>query len=252
MTHVKRRTLSCSPLVFEAILEVGDASRATHVVNDLLAHGFQGSLTGSLAIDAHLRVRGRCVGRRSLSDIDFVVDGFAAIPESLADRFLLNHVHPHALEGKTLVQLIDPEHALRVDVFRAFGATLSRSGPLGVDTEPLDVVALEDVVARTTAYVYGRLRAGCAIDAKYARTFFELSNLGGALALADAWQDHREHLSCSFNEASSGARRLLALHPEFVTTEEYSRVITRCERCQDHGRFRCAPPKRIVEILGYL
>ena len=237
--------------MFEAILEDGDASRATHVVNDLLAHGFPGSLTGSLAIDAHLRVRGRRAGRRSLSDIDFVVDGFAAIPESLADRFLLNHVHPQALEGKTLVQLIDPEHALRVDVFRAFGATLSRSGPLGVDTEPLDVVAFEDVVARTTAYVYGRLRAGRAIEAKHAHAFLELLSVGGESALADAWQDHREQMSCSFNEASNHARRMLELHPELVATEEYSSVITPCERCQDHGRFRCAPPKRIVEILGY-
>jgi hypothetical protein len=237
--------------LFEAILAGDDAARATFVVSELVAHGFHGSLTGSLAIEAHLRARGRAAGRRPLSDIDFVVERFTAIPESLADRFLLNHVHPFAPEGKTLVQLIDPERALRVDVFRAFGATVSRSGPLGIDTGPLEVVALEDLVARTTAYVYGHLRAGRAIDAKYARTFFELSNLGDTLALADAWQDHREHLSCSFNEASNGARRLLALHPEFVTTEEYSRVITRCERCQDHGRFRCAAPERAVEILGY-
>ena len=237
--------------MFEAILEDGDASRATQVVNDLLAHGFHGSLTGSLAIEAHLRVRGRGAGRRSLGDIDFVVDGFAAIPESLADRFLVNHVHPYAPEGKILVQLIDPERAVRVDVFRAFGATLSRSRPLGADTGPLDVVALEDLVARTTAYVYGHLRAGRAIAAKYAHAFLELLNVGSESALADAWQDHREQMSCSFTEASSHARRLLQLYPELVTTEEYSCVITPCERCQDHGRFRCAAPERIVAVLGY-
>ena len=157
--------------LFEAILSEDDAARATVVVNDLLARGFHGSLTGSLAIAAHLRARGRSAGRRPLSDIDFVVDRFTTIPESLADRFLLNHVHPYAPEGKTLVQLIDPEHALRVDVFRAFGATVSRGGPLGVDTGPLDVVAIEDLLARMTAYIYSHLCAGRAIDAKYALSF---------------------------------------------------------------------------------
>src|SRR5262245_14238936 len=73
--------------LFEAILGEDDAARATVVVNDLLAHGFHGSLTGSLAIAAHLRARGRRAGRRPLRDIDFVVEGFTAIPESLADRF---------------------------------------------------------------------------------------------------------------------------------------------------------------------
>ena len=70
-------------------------------------------------------------------------------------------------------------------------------------------------------------------------------------ALDDAWQDHREGLTESFPQASSGALRLLTLYPELVGREEYSPVITRCERCQDHGRFRRAPPHQIVEILGY-
>jgi hypothetical protein len=237
--------------LFDAILTDDDAFRATVVVNELLAHGFRGSLTGGLAIEAHLCARGQHPRRRPLNDVDFVVGSFASIPESVADRFLLHHVHPLAPEGKTLMQLIDPARAVRVDVFRAFGATLSRSGPLGGVTGSLDVVALEDLMARTTAHVYGRLRFGRAIDAKHVRTFLELSGLDSEPVLEEAWLDHREGLSESFGEVSSDSLRLLALHPELVTTEEHSPVVTPCERCQDHGRFRCAPPERIVEILGY-
>src|SRR5689334_7105984 len=121
-------------------MSADDAARATSVVNDLVALGFDGSLTGGLAVAAHLRARGQHVPRRRLNDIDFVVSAFTSLPEPLADRFLLNHVHPFAPEGKTLVQLIDPQRALRVDVFRAAGATLSRSSRLA-ETGALQVVA---------------------------------------------------------------------------------------------------------------
>ena len=237
--------------LFDAILTGDAAFRASVVVNELLAHGFRGALTGGLAIEAHLSARGQPARRRPLNDVDFVVGSFASIPDSLADRFLVHHVHPFAPEGKTVLQLIDPERAVRVDVFRAFGATLLRSGPLGGATGSLDVVALEDLIARTTAHVYGRLRSGRAIDAKYVRTFLELAGLDSKPVLDEAWQDHREGQSESFSEASTDALRLLGLHPELVIAEAYSRVVTPCERCRDHGRFRRALPNRIVEILGY-
>ncbi len=237
--------------MFDAVLNDPDASRATAVVGELLALGFRGALTGGPAIAAHLRTRGGPARRRPLNDLDFVVDGFAAIPDAVADRFLLHHVHPFAAEGKTLVQLIDPERAVRVDLFRTIGRTLSRSGPLGTETGRLDVVSLEDLIARTTAHVYSRLRAGRTIDARYARTFLDLSGLGTESVLEEAWQDHREEISGSFAEASRHASRLLALHPELVANDEYSAVITPCDRCRNHGRFRCAPPGRIVEVLGY-
>jgi hypothetical protein len=243
-------TLSCAAL-FDVILSDQDASRATAVVDELLAHGFRGSLTGGLAVEAHLRVRGHQVRQRALNDVDFVVDSFASIPDSLADRFLLNHIHPFAPEGKTLIQLIDSARAVRIDVFRAVGATLLRSSPLGGSTGPLDVVGLEDLEARITAHVYGALHAGRRIEAKHLQTFFDLCGLGRELVLEQAWQDHCRDLPGSLREASSEARRLLALHPELVTSEPYSAVIRPCERCQDYGRFRCAPAERIVEILGY-
>jgi hypothetical protein len=235
--------------LFDAILNEADATRATWVVHELLDHGLRGALTGSLAIAVRLRTRGRPREARPLNDIDFVLGGFADIPESLADRFLLNHVHPAAPEGKMLMQVIDAQRAVRVDLFRARGATLSRSSPVGAD--PLDVVSLEDLVARTTAHVYGHLRAGRVIEEKYVRSFLELSPFATELPVEEAWQDHREDVASSFAEAATDARSLLALYPELIVAGEYSSVIVPCERCCDHGRFRRAAPERIVEVLGY-
>src|SRR4029079_12449378 len=156
-----------------------------------------------------------------------------------------------ARDGKTLMQVIDPDRAVRVDIFLAVGTTLSRSGPLDGETGSLDVVAAVDLLARTTAHVYGRLRHRRTIDAKYVQAFLDLSIFEGEHRLEVAWQDHRGDATASFEEASSTARHLLALYPDLITAETYSAVITPCEKCQDYGRFRCAPPERVVEILGY-
>jgi hypothetical protein len=95
--------------------------------SDWSGDGFRGRLTGSLATEAQLRLNGGPIGRHVLNDLGLVVDSFNAIPASLADRFLIHHIHPHAPEGKTLLQFVDKESALRVDFFRAFGTTLTRA-----------------------------------------------------------------------------------------------------------------------------
>lgn len=237
--------------MFSDILTHDDADRATAVVEALLAHGVRGALTGSLAIGAQLHARGGHSPRRPLNDIDLVVPDVAAIPESVADAFLLHHVHPFAPAGKILVQLIHPQRAVRVDLFRTVGGTLLRSRPLCGDTSPLDVVALEDLVARTTAYVYGRLSTRRAVEAKHAQSLDALSRVCDGLLLDEAWRDHRGEILASFPEALRAARRLLARDPELVTNGGYSAVVTPCPRCEDFGRFRRADPERIVGILGY-
>jgi hypothetical protein len=237
--------------MFDAVLNDEDACRATAVLDQLRALRFPWALTGSLAIEAHLLARGQTRSRRPLNDVDLVVDSFAVIPHSVAHRFLLHHVHPFAAEGKILMQLVDAERAVRIDVFRAFGRTLSRSGQLSTETGSLNVVPLEDLIARTTAHVYGRIRASRTIAAKYASTFLELAGFGAGPTLAEAWRDHRGDIPGSFAEASRETRRLLALHPELMIVEEYSAAITPCDRCQNHAPFCCAPPRRIVEVLGY-
>jgi hypothetical protein len=122
--------------MFTEFLSTSDAHRISLLLEKLSACGFQGgALTGSLATEAHLLSQGRNTERRSLNDVDFVVGSIASIPGSLADGFLVHHIHPQAPEGKMLLQLIDREQALRIDLFRQFGATLTRierlKGPPG-------------------------------------------------------------------------------------------------------------------------
>lgn len=237
--------------MFSSLLHPADARRATGVVTAVLAHGLRCALTGGLAIDAQLRAHGRSVEPRVLNDIDFVVEDFASIPGSLAASFLQHHVHPDAIDGRTLLQLVDHPRAIRIDLFQALGSTLSRAVKLDGETGELSVLSVEDLVARTTALVCGRLRRGQSVDVKHATAFTRLFGLGQPEQLAAAWNDHRQQMAGTLDAASREAIRLLGAHPELVVVEEYSRDASPCERCRAHGPFRPAPSGRIVEILGY-
>jgi hypothetical protein len=186
-----------------------------------------------------------------LNDIDLVVDGFGAIPESVTASFLLHHVHPDAIEGKTLLQLIDEETAVRVDLFRAFGNTLARASALDDETGALHVVSVEDLVARTTALVCGSLRLHKKVDAKHATALACLLGMGQIERLAVAWSDHRQAVPGTLEEATREAIRLLEAHPELVVVEEYPAAVVACERCREQGPFRPGPADKIVQTLGY-
>ena len=186
-----------------------------------------------------------------MNDIDFVAADFTTLPESLADRFIVSHVHPFAAEGKLLVQLVDRPTALRVDIFRAFGRTLRRARDLTIEAERLSVVALEDLLARATAHVFGDLSAGRTIEKKYAEALLELVPFRSALAMDEAWADHRQGIDAAFGEACTETCRLIAARPDLLVDERYSATVTPCERCHDRGAFRCAPPEQVVEVLRY-
>lgn len=238
-------------LMFADLLGGEDAQRASQVVATVLARGLRCALTGGLAIAAHLQIAGRPIERKRLNDIDLVVAAFDDIPESLASSFVLHHVHPDALEGKILLQLIDETLAVRVDVFRAFGNQLSRASALGGDTGTLAVVSVEDLVARSTSFVCGQLRRGRSIDAKHVTAFTQLRGLGRPEQLAMAWADHRQEVPGTLEETAGEAIRLLSVHPEMVVKEHYSTDVVLCGRCREHGPFRPGPAEKIVRILGY-
>ena len=234
--------------MFTEFLSARDAQRVSLAMEKLSAYGFRGgALAGGVAAQAHLLARGLGTEQRPLNDLDFVVESFAAIPGSLAGRFLVHHVHPQALEGKTLLQLIDPEQALRIDFFRQFGATLTRTERL----HGLTVISLEDVIARTTSLVLGHLRKGQPLDVKHARGFRRVSGLGDSAKIDAAWRDHRQAEREWFRDAERGARELLARHPELIIREQYSAEVRICPKCQDDGPFQRARPDTIVKALGY-
>lgn len=138
-----------------------------------------------------------------------------------------------------------------MDLFRAFGTTLSRAGLMDEQTGPLGVLAVEDLVARTTAHVCGRLRKGLHVDQKHVRAFNALRDVGKREQLVLAWHEHREDLTGTLEDATQQAQQLLDQHPELVLSEEYSNFVTVCDRCQDHGSFRVAPPEEVIQVLGY-
>ena len=188
---------------------------------------------------------------KNSASIPVIVGSFASIPGSLADGFLVHHIHPHAPEGKMLLQLIDREQALRIDVFRQFGATLTRTERLEAPTGPLTVISLEDLVARTTALVLGCLRQGKPIDPKHVRTFRRLASLGEPGRIDAAWRDHRQSELEPFHQAAQLAHRLLDRDPELAVRERYSAEVTVCPHCQEDGLFRRACPDTIVQVLSY-
>lgn len=136
-------------------------------------------------------------------------------------------------------------------MFGAVGATLSRSGRLHDDTDPLEVVAVEDLAARTTAHVCAALRRRRPLETKHADAFRRIVGFGGPERLEEAWKDHREGLPMTFGDAVDEASRLLEAHPELLVDQPYSTVVTACERCQTYGAFRPSDPQVIVRILGY-
>jgi hypothetical protein len=142
------------------------------------------------------------------------------------------------------MQLVDEPRALRIDLFHALGSTLSRSITLDDETGELKVLSVEDLVARTTALVCGRLRRGQSVDVKHATALTRLLGLGRPEQLAAAWNDHRQQVPGTLDAASREAIGLLEAHPELVVVEEYSHDVPPCERCRDHGPFRPASPEQ--------
>lgn len=237
--------------MFSAFLSHKDAVRVSLVLKKLSTYGFSGALTGGVAMEIHLVTQGRATKRRSLNDLDFVIESFASIPPSLAQGFLFHHVHPDAPEGKTLLQLIDQEQRLRIDLFRQYGATLARAENIEGYRGPIRITSLEDLVARNVSLVTDSLQRGCPIDIKHAQSFRRLVGLGDPAKIDTAWSDHRQAEAESFQEAVALAHQLLERYSDLVIREEYSTAVTPCPRCQDVAPFQRALPDAIVGILGH-
>jgi hypothetical protein len=239
----------------EEFLDRDDARRAAEVMGDLWMRGFREcALTGSVALEAQMISRGHTPQRRPLNDLDYIVDQFVSIPSALASGFLVHHVHPKAPQGKLLLQLVDPDRALRIDLFRAFGATMSRANTLQEPWSKLKrVLSMEDLAARYTLHVYGHLRDGRPVERKYAESFLRLVSFAAFenIELQTAWQDHRQGLTESFFDARERTKDLLRVGPELLFHQKYSNNVLPCDRCQDYGPFQRGEPALIVNSLGY-
>jgi hypothetical protein len=201
------------------------------------------ALTGGLAFQIHGLNLGLRSSSRAFNDLDFVTTAFSDIPETLAEDFLFRHVHPCAPPGKTLLQLIDPDNALRIDVFRACGQTMSRAVPM---------VSLEDLVARAARLLLD-LAGGVEVPSKHARDYLRFVELVDPAAMEAVWEDHRKpEQPATFGEAKAILRDLIPRSASLLITPQYSQDPNQvCRLCAPSGAFQLADPKLVLSILGY-
>ena len=189
---------------------------------------------------------------RILNDMDFVVDSFDDIPETLADEFLFRHIHLSDPPGKTLAQLVDPENSLRLDVFRAYGGAMRRAGTVSCRGHLIRVISLEDLVARAARLAFD-IAGNIPMPFKYARDFPRLAELINPADVEAAWQDQRRpgHPT-TFLEANEVLQLLIPARPHLLITPEYSRNPEEvCPRCASAGKLTLADPHLILSLLGY-
>jgi hypothetical protein len=220
--------------------------RVARVLRKLARHDVgKWALTGGLAFEFHGRRRGLDGPARPWNDVDFVTGSFEDIPETLAEDFLFRHIHPHAPPGKTLLQLIDCDTALRIDVFRACPGTLGRAGKTRV-------VSLEDLMARTARLLLD-LADGSPVAQKHAGDYLRFLGCVDEARVEDAWPDHRKPAHpATFREANELLRDLIRANANLLVTPKYSQDPNAvCVQCEPAGQFQLADPNVVLRLLGY-
>jgi hypothetical protein len=239
--------------MLQHFLSTAESTRADAVLRRLIQHKISGwALTGGLAVGLRSAAASMQPSRRSLNDLDFVIERFEEIPETLANDFLFRHVHPCEQSGGTMMQLVDVDAQLRIDVFRAVGGTFKRARQMMLPVGEFTVVALEDLTARA-ARLSLDLANGIAVPSKHAADFLILSTVLGPRDAQSAWCDHRKpDQPESFGEARKVLTELIPSHRHLLINPEYSKdVHARCERCMATAAFPLPDARAILSVLGY-
>lgn len=127
------------------------ADRLTRSLANLNRSGLhEFAVTGGVAIALYLAKVNSRASERRLNDLDIVIENATAIPAKLADNFLISHVHLDARLGRMLLQIVDPNTALRIDIFGIYGDTLARSEAVEFREGHIRLVSLDDLLARLT------------------------------------------------------------------------------------------------------
>ena len=239
---------------FDQFLSSADAARVSHAFAKLARHDIRNwALTGGLAIELHRLRRGGRPSPRALNDIDFMAASFDSIPRSLADDFLFRHIHPLDPPGKTMLQMIDAETALRIDVFRAYGAEMSRTSTLQLPTAAIRLASFEDLLARTARQALDLTR-GVPTPCVHAADFLRLAESCEPAAVEAVWPDHRKPWQpATFQEASQLLHELIPARPNLLIARDYSKDADEvCPRCRSTAAFQFADPRVVLSLLGYV
>jgi hypothetical protein len=238
---------------FSKFLSHSDAARAQGTLARLRAHRIEPLvLTGGLAIELHWHRFGFPAQLRPLNDIDFLVNSFDEIPRTLGVNLLFRHVHPSDPPARTLLQCIDPETAVRVDIFRTYGNIVNRAIPVALCGITMRMVSVEDLIART-ARLCMDLRAGEQMPAKHARDFLRVLPLADRDEVEPAWQEHRKpNHPRSFVDAANLLQDLIGARRDLQIVPVYSQdVSATCSRCKPTQAFPLADATRVLSLLGY-
>ena len=239
--------------MFHRFLSTADADRALRSLARLIRHDTRHwALTGGFAIEIHHMLRGHQPSLRPLNDIDFIADSFDCIPVMLANDFLFRHIHPLDPPGRTMLQAIDPESALRIDVFRACGATMSRTSRIDFPPNSIRLISLEDLVARAARLALD-LVEGVPTPAKHAKDYLRLANLLNPAEVEEAWHDQQKpQHPATFEEADKLLRELIPASHKLLITADYSKdVETVCPRCAPSAALPLADASVVLSLLGY-
>ncbi len=239
---------------FDQFLIPTDAARVCRVLEKLASCGLhQFVLTGSVATGAHGAGLGQISDARKLNDVDIVVGSFDSIPTTLGKNFLVRHIHPLAPEGKMLFQLVDADERVRVDIFRACGATMARSQTFGFGGILLQVISLEDLAARLASLLMA-IEKGETVASKHAEDFKSLLPFVEPDGVESAWRDQRKLTdAATFKEASARVENLMEWRSNLLVVPKYSQDVNAiCPRCEETGPFRLSAASEIMSVLGYV
>jgi hypothetical protein len=236
-----------------AFLSRADAERVARTFHKLRRHDTSPLvLTGGFAIEFHLREQGLPSVQRQLNDIDFLVDAFDEIPNTLSADFIFRHAHPHDPPGKTLLQSIDQETAVRVDIFRAYGNETARAETTEFDGSLQRMISLADLIARTARLCLD-LTTATPTPAKHARDLLRLLPLADPASVEQIWPEHRKPAHPqSFAAAAGLLTQLVPERKDLLVVPDYSGHFGQfCPRCQSTPHFPLAGNERILSLLGY-
>lgn len=239
--------------MLDAFLSAPDLERAQRVIQKLARHHVQSwVLTGGFAVEIHHIGRRADPIRRTFNDIDFVAPWFDYLPNSLQDNFLFRHVHPLDPPGKTMLQAVDADQAIRVDVFNDGGAATKRAQTIVLSGWRTQVISLEDLLARMARFSLD-IAHGEAVPAKHVHDFLRLVKLADVDDVEMVWADHRrpEHPT-SFREARELLQAFIPKRQDLLIKPDYSNDINEvCSRCIPIPHFQLADRFRLRSLLGY-
>lgn len=240
-------------MIFDSFLSSTDSERVARTFQNLAAHDIsRWVITGGIAIELHILRHGGQPVIRPLHDIDFIVESFDFIPETLGSALLLCHVHPKDLPGKNMFQAIDPVTEVRMDVFRAYGLELERAVPVTIAGFDLKMASLQDLIARH-ARLNWDLAESKPLAPKYARDFLRLLEYVETGEIESIWREHRKpHFLNSFAETARHLRDVIVSRPDLLIPPQYATDEHEvCSRCQVAESFPLADKHQILSILGY-